>query len=148
MSQLLNISEAASLALHTMAVLAQGNRQRMRNQEIARRLGASGHHLAKVMQRLAKAGLVDSACGPRGGFVLGKPADQVSLLTIYEAVEGPLSEHACLLNEPICRGNCCVLGEVLDSIRRQLRDYLDRTTLAELAGTVLLRCSDGGSSST
>ncbi|HYW81468.1 MAG TPA: Rrf2 family transcriptional regulator [Thermoguttaceae bacterium] len=132
----MNISEAVSLAIHTMAVLATNDRQRLRNQAIAELLGASGHHLAKVMQRLVKAGLVDSACGPQGGFLLGKPATKVSLLAIYEAIEGPLPDQMCLLNEPHCRGGCCILGQTLYSIHRQLRDYLHDTTLAELAATV------------
>jgi Rrf2 family protein len=139
MTQLVNISEAVSLALHTMALLAKDSRQRLTNREIADMLGASGHHLAKVMQRLVKARLVDSVSGPRGGFVLGKPAGGTTLLAVYEAIEGPLVGCGCLLNKPICRGSCCVLGEVLDSIHRQLQDYLEKTTLAELAATVSLQ---------
>ncbi len=139
MTQLVNISGAVSLALHTMALLAMQRRQRLTNQEIAEMLGASGHHLAKVMQRLAKAELVDSVSGPCGGFTLKKPAKETSLLAVYEAIEGPLVRRGCLLSEPICRGSCCVLGEVLDSIHRQLQDYLENTTLAELAATVSLR---------
>jgi len=145
MTQLVNISEAVSIALHTMALLAKESQQRLTNQEIAEMLGASGHHLAKVMQRLVKAHLADSVSGPRGGFVLGKPAGETSLLAIYEAIEGPLVGRGCLLNEPICRGSCCVLGEVLDSIDRQLQDYLENTTLAELAATVSLQSEKSGS---
>lgn len=133
MARLVHISEAVSLALHTMVLLATGDGHRLRNQEIAKSLGASGHHLAKVMQRLAKAGLVDSVCGPQGGFLLNQSADEVTLLKIYEAVEGTLDEEACLLGEPICGGRSCMLGEVLHSIHNQLRDYLSKTTLTELA---------------
>ena len=133
MARLVNISEAVSLALHTMALLATGDGHRLRNQEIAEKLGASGHHLAKVMQRLAKAGLVDSVCGPQGGFLLDQRAEDVTLLRIYEAVEGTLDEEGCLLGEQVCGGRSCMLGEVLHSIHGQLRDYLGKTTLAELA---------------
>lgn len=135
MPRLVNISEAVSLALHTMALLGRASQRRVRNQEIADLLKASGHHLAKVMQRLVRAGLVDSACGPQGGFLLAKPADEIMLLDVYEAIEGPLGDEGCLLREPICSGRDCILGEVLHSIQTQLRDYLDKTTLAELAGS-------------
>ena len=136
MSHLVNVSEAASLALHTMALLATGNKRRLTNQQIAGSLRASGHHLAKVMQRLAKVGLVDSIRGPQGGFLLKVPAEQVTLLAIYEAVEGPLQESGCLLGDPICDRTRCVLGEVVQSIHQQLRDYLQKTTLAELADSL------------
>ncbi len=133
MSQFVKVSEAASLALHTMALLAREDGRRLTNQQIADLLQASGHHLAKVMQRLAKVGLVDSVRGPQGGFLLGRPAEQVTLLEIYEAVEGPLEEAGCLLGDPICDGTSCILGEVVQSIHRELRGYLQKTTLSELA---------------
>lgn len=100
MSKLVNISEAVSLALHTMVVLATQRRHRLTNQKIAEMLSASGHHLAKVMQRLVKAELVDSVSGPRGGFMLRKPAGETSLRAIYEAIKGPLAKRGCLLNKP------------------------------------------------
>ena len=133
MPRLVNISDAVSLGLHATAFLAKGSGRRVGTQEIAETLGVSGHHLAKVMQRLVRAGLVDSASGPGGGFILQVPADEIKLLTIYEAIDGELGDGGCLLGEPICNGTQCVLGEVLHSIHKQLRDYLGNTTLAELA---------------
>ena len=133
MTSLIKISEGASLALHTMALLDNEPGRRLTNQEIAETLHASGHHLAKVMQRLAKVGLVDSIRGRQGGFQLGKPAEQVTLLQVYEAIEGPLDDVGCLLGEPICSGKYCVLGEVLQSVHGQIRDYLKNTSLATLS---------------
>ena len=132
MSTLVKISEAASLALHTMALLAGDDERRFTNQEIAERLKSSGHHLAKVMQRLAKIGLVDSVRGPQGGFKLGKPADQTTLLEIFEAVEGPIQKSGCLLGTPVCGGVSCVLGSVMQSVHKQLLDYISQTTLRDL----------------
>ena len=133
MPQLINISEAVSLGLHTMVLLAVDPDRRVTNVRIAETLGVSGHHLAKVMQRLVRAGLVDSVPGPRGGFLLAAPARNVTLSQIYEAIDGPLDDEGCLLGEPICSGRNCVLGEALHAIHEQLRNYLARTTLAELA---------------
>ena len=133
MTRLVNISEAVSLGLHAMALMATDAGRRLRNQQIAETLRASGHHLAKVMQRLVKAGFVDSVPGPQGGFLLDMPAENVTLLMIYEAIDGTLGEEECWLAEPICDGSNCMLGEVLSSIHGQLRGYLGKTTLAELA---------------
>lgn len=119
-----------------MTVLAKGEQQRLTNQEMAELLGASVHHLAKVMRRLAKVGLVDSIRGPQGGFVLGKPAKNIILLDIYEAIEGPVERVGCLFQNPVCDGGSCILGRAVESVHEQLRDYLDNTTLDKLAADV------------
>ena len=116
-----------------MALLASDGLRRLRNPQIAETLDASGHHLAKVMQRLVRAGLVDSVSGPQGGFLLEISAEEITLLNIYEAIDGTLERDGCLLREPNCSGRNCILGEVLYSIHEQLRDYLNNTTLVELA---------------
>ena len=133
MPRLINISEAVSLGLHTMVLLATDNERRFSNPLIAETLDVSGHHLAKVMRRLVRAGLVDSVSGPRGGFLLTAPAQEIVLLRIYEAIDGTLTDEGCLLGKPACDGRNCVLGEVLHSLHEQLRDYLSNTTLAALA---------------
>jgi len=123
-----------------MALLANRGERRSTGQEIADILGGSVHHLAKVMQRLVRAGLVDSAVGPQGGFRLAKPAGRIKLLTIYEAIEGPLGETQCLLAKEVCEGNDCVLGELIQRLNREIHGYLQNATLATLAkGNALVR---------
>ena len=132
MSNLLKISEAASLALHTMVYLAANDRRLATTHEIGEVLGVSEAHLAKVLQRLAKVGLVDSTRGPRGGFCLGRAGDDISLLEVYEAIEGPLADTVCLLGQPICSGEKCILGGLLETVNRQAREYLGATALSDL----------------
>jgi Rrf2 family protein len=129
---LLKFSEAVSLALHTAVVLAQNPDKPLTAREIASGLGVSEAHLSKVLQRLVKFGLVHSFRGPGGGFVLAVPADHVTLLQIYQAIEGPLQAHHCLLGKPACNGHGCVLGGLLASVHSQVEGYLSQTTLARL----------------
>jgi Rrf2 family transcriptional regulator, nitric oxide-sensitive transcriptional repressor len=129
MSGLIRMSEAATLAVHAMAFLATRHDQRFTGQAIAERLAASSHHLAKVMQRLAKAGLVASQRGPNGGFSLGRPPEEIPLLRIYEVVEGPVSV-GCLLNKPVCGRQGCVLGGLVQTLHEQIRECLATTSLA------------------
>jgi Rrf2 family protein len=134
MAKLVRISEAASLGLHTMAMLAREGQNRLTTQEVAARLCASGHHLAKVMQRLARAGLVSATRGPQGGFQLLKSAEDIRLLEIYEAIEGPLIPNGCLLSRPAC--DCtrdCALGDIVRKVHHLVQRHLSDTTLAELA---------------
>jgi Rrf2 family protein len=132
MSSLLRVSEAASLALHTMVLLAARNGARVSAPEMARRLRASEAHLSKVLQRLAHVGLVTSVRGPRGGFSLSRPAGSITLLEVYEAIEGPLQATKCLAREPVCGGRRCLLGGLVGDINTRVRRYLANTRLSEL----------------
>ena len=90
MANLVRISESASLSLHAAALLARRADERVPNQEIAAALHASEHHLAKVMQQLVRAGVTRSTRGPKGGFQLSQSSEKITLLQLFEAVEGPL----------------------------------------------------------
>ncbi|NMC70348.1 MAG: Rrf2 family transcriptional regulator [Myxococcales bacterium] len=133
MGGILAISDAASLALHTAGLLAADPARRRPARELAATLGVSQAHLAKVLQRLARAGLVHSVRGPAGGFVLRRPAGEVTLLEVYEAVMGPLRPSPCLLGRPTCSASGCVLGDLLRRVDADVRAYLSGTRLSALA---------------
>lgn len=131
MTSVLKISEAASLALHTMVLLAARPGKTMSNRDIAGLLKVSEAHLAKVLQRLGRAGLVTSQRGPKGGFSLGRDSREISLLAVYEAVEGPLESKSCLLGKPVC-GGACILGGLLHKVGSEVSDYFAQTRLSDL----------------
>lgn len=131
MASLVGISEAASIGLHGMMVLASAPSGRAGSgRALSERLQVSANHLAKVMQRLVKGGLLHSVRGPGGGFALAKPASEISLAEIYEAIEGPFAPTGCLLARPICDGRCCIVGGLLQQVDA-IVDRLRETTLAD-----------------
>ncbi len=132
MAHLVKISEAASMALHTMILLACRD-ETLTAHDMAKALSGSENHLAKVLQRLARAGLVNSVRGPRGGFSLARPAAEISLLEVYEAIEGPLLPTGCLLARSICGGNC-ILGDLLSGVDEKAAQYLKNKHLSDFAG--------------
>ena len=131
MRNFFQISEAASLAIHAVALLASGNGRRSVH-SMAGLLGASEHHLAKVMNRLVRAGLVRSSRGPRGGFSLARSSASISLADVLRAVEPPAAGPACLLPEQVCRGRRCVLGNLIERMNRDTNEWLEHTMLSEL----------------
>jgi len=131
-SNVLRISDAASLALHAMVLLAAHPDTGISTKQIAHDLQVSEAHLSKVLQRLTKVGLAASTRGPRGGFTLAAPAESIMLLEVYEAIEGPLVATECLLGTRICNGRQCILGDLLTTVDGQVRDYLATTRLADL----------------
>ncbi len=132
---IVKLSEAAAIALHAMTILAAEPDRLVPVKDLAARLPVSEAHLAKVMQRLVKAGLVASTRGPGGGFALRCDPRATSLLQIYEAIEGRLEVEDCLF--PGRPGGCtaCILDEALAEANRIVHGRLARTALAELTTT-------------
>jgi Rrf2 family nitric oxide-sensitive transcriptional repressor len=127
------VSEAANLGIHAMALLA-GDPDRLHStHQIAAGLRVSLHHLAKVMARLERAGLVLGTRGPRGGYRLTRPAAQTNLREVYEAVEGPLRSGRCMFGVPVCGGNGCLLGNYLGGMTERVARKLAATRLSQIA---------------
>lgn len=127
------VSEAVSLALHATALLASKPGRSLSTRDIAGRLGASEAHLAKVLQRLSKAGLTTSTVGPKGGHMLARPGGEVSLQEVYETIEGPLTPLKCLFGKPVCIGEFCIFGNTLEDVDATLRDWLANTRLSDVS---------------
>ena len=129
------ISEAGSLALHATAVLA-GTEHPRSAEVIAGTLGVSQTHLVKVLQRLARAGLVRSVRGPGGGYSLARPPQDISALEVYESIEGPIDVSRCVLEVPACGWASCVLGDAFCRISKEVRDQLGKVSIAEFGASV------------
>ena len=82
LARVMAISEMLSLALHSMVLIALQQEEYVNVRQLAAATGASETHLAKVLQRLAKTGLLRSLRGPKGGFTLAKPASELTLLNV------------------------------------------------------------------
>ena len=133
MSNFLRVSEAASLGMHAMVRLAAEDEHRVAMADIAEEFDVSAAHLAKVLQRLAKAGFVQAVRGPGGGYVLAQPAADITLLDVYEAIEGECDPASCLLAEAVCGGGeCCLLGGLIERVNQEVESCMSETTLAEL----------------
>ena len=132
MPNILRISEAASLAMHTMVYLTCQKNELISTREIAKVLKASEAHLSKVLQRLARVGLVKSIRGPKGGFMLGKPAAKVTLLEVFETIEGPMESEVCLFGNSKCLGKDCLFGGLLHDLYNLTHKYFLKTTLNKL----------------
>lgn len=133
MYNLIRISDAAALALHTVDYLARNRERYVRAQEIAEQLEVSEHHLQKVHQRLSKEGLIQSIRGPKGGVQLAKDPSEITLMEIYEAIEGPFSPNRCMLGEPTCKREGCLLGNLVEKVNVLVRDYFTKNSVADIS---------------
>ena len=136
MTDILKISDGSSLAFHAMALLARHPEKRASTTKMAELFGASEHTLAKVMHDLVRAGFVDSVRGAGGGFSIIRDPQKVTLLEIYEAIDGPLEEQHCLLGKPACNGKTCVMQGLMSKLHQELHGYFKKTTLDALANAI------------
>lgn len=129
MSKYLGMSEAVSLGIHSMLLLAQNPVEGLNLAAMAASLNASEAHLAKVMQRLRRSGMISALRGPGGGYRLLLPSDKVSLLQIYEAIDGPFKfdENNCR-----CPVSPCKINKLLHEMSCRFFDYLKNNTLASI----------------
>ncbi len=132
MPGIMKVSDAASLALHASAYLAARTGERVAASKIAKALAVSAAHLAKVLGRLERAGLVRGRRGPSGGFELALSPEDVTLKDVYEAMEGPIESESCLLGEAACSGKC-MLGGLVRDVDNEVSAKLEATRLSDVA---------------
>jgi Rrf2 family protein len=130
-SQIVHISEAASLAIHSMALIASSN-VRLNAKKISDILHVSQNHLAKILQVLAKNEYLESNRGPGGGFTFKKNADQISMLEIYEMIEGNVDCQFCGITENQCPFIACIFGGKPDKLTIEFVEYLSNTKISAL----------------
>lgn len=131
MSKIVAYSEAASIGIHSMVLISRSG-EMMNTIRIAEATGSSKHHVAKILQRLVKEGFLSSARGPSGGFTLNVDPAEISLLQIYEAIEGKIIIPECPSEHPVCPFGKCIMGNVVGQMTHLFTDYLSTNTVADL----------------
>jgi Rrf2 family protein len=102
--------------------------------EIAEATQVPQTFLAKIFQSFSKLGIINSYRGTGGGFLLGRPADRITLLEVVEAVEGPIIPNRCLLGKGVCdRDSNCLVHPVWRRVQGEVVSILSNITIAELA---------------
>ena len=101
--------------------------------EIAEALGLPRAFLAKALGLLEKARLVDSLRGPQGGFRLGRPAQEISLLDVVEAADGPIGGRVDPCGDSAnAKAIDCRLQAVLDRAAEEYRGQFRRVRISDL----------------
>lgn len=87
----------------------------------------------QIANRLARYGLLVSRRGSQGGFALARPAEQITLLDIFEAMDEKPTMSLCTHDEHVCRrtADCPVHNGVWRPLDRMIHDQLSATSLAD-----------------
>jgi Rrf2 family protein len=131
LSKLVHISEAASIAIHSLALISS-SKAKLNAKKIASILHVSHNHLAKILQVLTRNEFLTSNRGPGGGFILKKDADKISMLEIYQLIEGTVDCQVCGISENECPFISCIFGGKPDKLTNEFVDYMSTTKISEL----------------
>jgi Rrf2 family protein len=90
--------------------------------------------LAKILQRLAKAGLLHSQHGINGGYTMARPAAEISAYEVIRAIDGPLFITSCIT----VRGECdqterCTIREPLRKVNQSIEEVLKNIKISEMS---------------
>lgn len=90
-------------------------------------------YLHQLLLALRKAGLVRSVRGPRGGYALARPPEELTLAEVMEALEGPLGQDCAEEVSGCAQKDFCAVRSVWQGVDRATRRILSSTTIAQLA---------------
>ena len=101
--------------------------------EVAEAQKIPSSFMAKILRGLVRAGLLHSARGVHGGFTLARPAAEINLLEVVEAIEGPIALTKCVPDAEGCEHSFnCPANAVWATIQEQIGDSLREVTLEAL----------------
>jgi Rrf2 family protein len=126
------ISKTAEYALRVTAWLAGRAPSPHKTQEIAKGTRVPAAYLSKVIQGLARGGLLDSKRGRNGGIALARPPEEITILDVVRAVDPLRKTDRCPLGPGYHGKNLCPLHRRLDQARESVERALGETTLAEI----------------
>ncbi len=131
---MLKLSKKADYGLMAMRHLAEhAERGACSAKDVAEAYGIPPEVLAKILQRLAKAGLLHSQHGINGGYTLGRAATEISAYEVIRAIDGPLFITSCIT----VRGECdqterCTIREPLRKVNQSIEDVLKNIKISQM----------------
>lgn len=129
-------SQTCRYAIRALTFLAQQPEGTLYHlSEIAQAVEIPQGFSGRILGDLAKAGLLHSARGTTGGFALAQAPGEITLYQIKEVVDGDLGLDECVSGWDRCPSRRCQVHARWEPIREEIRTFLKRTTLADLANS-------------
>ena len=100
--------------------------------QIASQYGIPQHLLAKILQEMARDGLIQAVKGPTGGYKIKADLKKISLKDFFEKLEGPLGLMDCYFNTDCLQMKSCNILSPIQKINQNMRDMFSKTTLLEI----------------
>jgi len=123
-------------AVRALINVARHSPERRKARQIVSEMDLPGRYTTQILGALVNAGLLSAQAGPDGGYVLARPASEITLLQVVEIAEGPVTLDQCALRGGPCDWVAeCPLHESWAGAQSAFTSRLRRTTFADLAAT-------------
>ncbi len=130
---MIRVSRLADYASVVMACLARHAGEVMPAAQVGAETQLEAPTVSKLLKRLAQAGLVESFRGATGGYRLARPAANISLAEIVEALDGPIGLTECSIGHGGCRRQAfCAVSRDWQGIGAAINDALRGVSLADM----------------
>jgi Rrf2 family protein len=125
----MQITRQADYAVRAVLFLAvKGDGAHASTAQIARAQSIPVHFLAKIISQLSQAGILRTTRGAHGGVALGRNPEEISVLEVVEAIDGPMAVNECVLHPERCpQGYTCVMRPFWQEAQSVLVENLART---------------------
>jgi FeS assembly SUF system regulator len=131
---MLKMSRLTDYGTGVLAYLANAGSRPHSANEVAELTGLPAATVSKVLKLLTRSGLVTSHRGAQGGYVLSRPATEITAAEVIDALEGPVALTECSIEDGSCElESICLVGNAWQRINVAIRRALEEISLAELA---------------
>ena len=129
----MQITRQADYAVRAVLYLAKNGEQRSATSQVAQEQRIPPSFLAKIISQLSIAGLLHTSRGARGGVTLAREPQDITLLEVIEAIDGPIQLNECVGESSVCTfDNDCPLRPVWCDAQDELVNKLKQTNFAQL----------------
>ncbi len=129
----MQITRQTDYALRCVYYLAGRNGEVVMIEGISREMSIPRSFLAKILQKLVKAGIAESHRGVKGGFTLARSPREVSIYDVMLAIEGPVTMNICAVDKKLCeRSAQCSIHPVWVRMRKEMEKMLRKENFAKL----------------
>jgi Rrf2 family transcriptional regulator, nitric oxide-sensitive transcriptional repressor len=130
MSKVLNISSASYIALHSIADIASC-KTKINIKTISSFINIAEMHVAKIIPSIVNFGYLKSTRGPKGGLMFSKHTSSVTLLEIFELIEGSIQIDNCPTECKKCPFKTCIFGGLPQKMSLEFQNYMQNKTIEQ-----------------
>lgn len=128
------LSQGVGYAIQALGHVAAAGGKPVLVKEIAEAADIPGPYLAKIVNSLAKRGVLFTQRGVGGGVTLARPATEISLFDLCEAMDDPVIQPRCMLGTAVCSDErACPAHKFWTGNRAKILDFLKSTLVADVA---------------
>jgi Rrf2 family protein len=134
---MLQIRRETDYAIRCIYYLAGKEKEVIMVDEISREMKIPKSFLAKILQRLSKAGIVNSYVGIKGGFYLARKPQKINLYDVITAIEGPVAMNRCTVDKRSCSlSKTCMIHPIWIEVRSEIEQILKKSNFHKIRSSV------------